>query len=240
MSVAAGTKIFGMKVKADPKYILGGLLAVLAMVAWFSLHGSNGEEEAAQSSTAARVNEPAASTPVPFVRERGRGARRNLIQSGDRGALRIKAVDASDGRIDPTLRLDLLARLQTVEAPGPARSLFEAGESPAEVAAMKAIQSPIVRVNQRQPLGPPRPPPPAAKPQVNIPLKYYGFVNPANKREQARGLFMSGDNVLVAKEGDELEGRYLVVALNASSARMEDTQMRAGQILPVTPEANEQ
>jgi hypothetical protein len=40
----------------------------------------------------------------------------------------------------------------------------------------------------------------------------------------------------VAKEGEALEGRFLVVELKAESARVEDTQLRQGQILPVMPE----
>jgi hypothetical protein len=176
---------------------------------------------------------------VPLVREKGRTQRRGL-PSADRGVLRIRAVDASDGRIDPTLRMDLLARLQTLDPPGPGRSLFEIGAaSPAAESAK--IAGPIVPVKNPEPVASSQPvnaaPPP---PTINIPLRYYGFVNPANKQEAARGLFMDGDDVLVAKEGDQLKGKYLVVALNPNHARLEDMSARQGQILPVAPEASEQ
>jgi hypothetical protein len=79
------------------------------------------------------------------------------------------------------------------------------------------------------------PPPP---PPFSIPLKYYGFVRPTGHAlDGSRGFFLDGDNILVGGEGDVLEKRFLIVALTANSARLEDTQAKQGQDLPVTPEA---
>jgi hypothetical protein len=50
-------------------------------------------------------------------------------------------------------------------------------------------------------------------------------------------LFLDGDNILMGGEGDVLEKRYLIVALTPNSARLEDTQMKQGQDVPVTPAA---
>ena len=72
---------------------------------------------------------------------------------------------------------------------------------------------------------------------VHIPFKYYGFAKPALNGGANRGFFMEGDNILVAGEGDVLEQRYLVVALTPNTAKVEDTQLKQGQDLPVTPEA---
>ena len=75
-----------------------------------------------------------------------------------------------------------------------------------------------------------------------IPLKYYGFEKPAQSVVNPnvastvgnnRGFFLDGDNVLVASEGEVLKQRYLVVELTPNSARLEDTQMKQGQTLPV-------
>ena len=74
-------------------------------------------------------------------------------------------------------------------------------------------------------------------PQVNIPLKYYGYVRRGERAAGNRGFFLDGDNVLVASEGDVLKSHYLVVELTPTSARMEDTQMRQGQTLPVVQAA---
>jgi hypothetical protein len=157
-----------------------------------------------------------------------------------RDTLQIKQVDASDGRTDPTLRLDMLERLQAVAPAKPGRSLFEVAPSEPPATASAPINGPKIPVNT---------PPPAqqtvlaaapAAPAVNIPLRFYGFVNPAAKNEANRGLFTDGDNILVATEGQLLEGRYLVIELNQASARLEDVQMRQGQTLPVVPEAAQQ
>src|ERR1700759_1256664 len=78
---------------------------------------------------------------------------------------------------------------------------------------------------------------PPMGPVVNIPFKFYGYVKPATKGENNRGLFLDGDNILVASEGELLEHRYLVVELTPNNARMEDTSIKLGQTLPVVPEA---
>jgi hypothetical protein len=76
-------------------------------------------------------------------------------------------------------------------------------------------------------------------PQVNIPLKFYGFANPAAQGpgKGKQGLFLEGDNVVVASEGELVDHRYLVVELTPVTARLEDTQLKQGQTLPVVPEA---
>jgi hypothetical protein len=71
---------------------------------------------------------------------------------------------------------------------------------------------------------------------VNIPLKYYGFARPLGANN-SRGFFLDGDNVLVASEGETLKQRYLVVQLTPTTARVEDTQVKQGQTLPVMPAA---
>jgi hypothetical protein len=72
---------------------------------------------------------------------------------------------------------------------------------------------------------------------VNVPLKYYGYVKPQDGKEANRGLFLDGDIVLVAVEGQMIKGRYLVVELTPNRARIEDTQLRQSQDLPVIPVA---
>jgi len=75
---------------------------------------------------------------------------------------------------------------------------------------------------------------------VHIPFKYYGFARPSLQGDANRGFFMEGDNILVAAEGDVLEKRYLIVALTPNAAKVEDTQLKQGQDLAVTPEATAQ
>jgi hypothetical protein len=69
-------------------------------------------------------------------------------------------------------------------------------------------------------------------------LRYYGFVRPAEIGKTNAGLFLDGDNVLVASEGQVVKQRFLIVELTPTSARLEDTQLRQGQLIPVVPVAN--
>jgi hypothetical protein len=48
---------------------------------------------------------------------------------------------------------------------------------------------------------------------------------------------MEGENILMATEGDVLEGQFLVVALSPNKARVEDIRLKQGQDLPLIPEA---
>ncbi|MBV9266349.1 MAG: hypothetical protein JO061_09300 [Acidobacteriaceae bacterium] len=233
----AQTKIFGMKLGVDPKVVIGALVVVAALVFWYN---SRSDDETSPS-TAAR-QQVGGQAPLPAARTRARRTRRGEANNVNRGTLEITDVDVTDGRIDPTLRLDMLARLQAVPPAEPSRSLFEIGSSEdAKTAA--GLHGPTIPVN---PLPPPRPvtPQPGGSvpgpPVLNIPLRFYGFAHPAAKNEANRGLFMDGDNILVAVEGQMLEGKYLVVEMNQTSARLEDVQLRQGQTLPVVPEAMQQ
>lgn len=229
MSAAAQTKIFGVRIGVDPKILVGGLIVAAALLFWYN---SRGDE---QSAPAPAVHQQAAETSVPATRRRLSTVRRRAI-TNDRGTLRLRPVDPTRGDVDPTLRLDLLARLQSVQPAGSTRSLFEVGPAPQTVAASSQIHGPIITpgalpVPGAHGIGTP------AVATVEIPLKYYGFAKPMGTGESNRGFFMDGDNVLVGSEGEVLKNRYLVVALTPNSARLEDVQMKQGQTLQVVPEA---
>jgi hypothetical protein len=235
MSASTGTKIFGVRLGVDPKVLIGGLLLLAGIVFWFN---SRGDEVPSTPVSAPRGDiAPVAIAPMSA---RSKSVRRNRLAAPDRGILRIRPVDATRGDIDPTLRLDLLARLQSVRQAKAGRSLFEIGPASGDTAdgAMPAVPKtgPTIPVVSPQPSQAEQ----SQASQVNIPLKFYGFVRPAAKGQYNRGLFLDGDNILVASEGELINHRYLVRELNAANARLEDTQMKQGQTLPVVPEAIQQ
>lgn len=239
-AAAPGTKIFGIRVGIDPKILAGGLIALAVLIFWLNSRG-----EDAPASSAAGPQAYVAPTPgVYVVGSRSKAARRNRGVQNDRGTLRIRPVDATRGDIDPTLRLELLARLQSIDEAKPGRSLFEIGPDPVTAAAAAAQQAAMVSV-VRGPTIPITPQPAVAPvqptaPQANIPLKFYGFVRPAAKGQNNQGLFLEGDNIMVASEGELIDHRYLVRELTAVNARLEDTQIKLGQTLNVVPEAKQQ
>ena len=223
------TRIFGIRLGIDPKILVGAIVLVAVFLFWYN---SRADEEGSTASTVARPQPAAAPLAPPKSHI---GTLRRSTPSNERGTLRLRPVDATRGEIDPTLRLDLLTRLQSLDPPPGGRNLFDLGASPVQLAAnMPPIQGPKI---------PPKPLPPmpaavpAGPPPLNIPLKFYGFVKPTDNREAPRGFFMDGDDVLVATEGQLLEQRFRVVSLSAASARVEDVQLKQSQNLPVMPEA---
>jgi hypothetical protein len=222
------TRIFGIPVGVDPKILVGGIILLALILFWYN---SRGDEEGPSPSV---VRPQQVAAPVTVPRSHIATMRRST-QANDRGTLRLKPVDATRGDIDPTLRLDLLTRLQSLEAMTGGRNLFEVGASPAQVAA----NAPPIVGPRVVPATPPVLPAaiPSGPPPLQIPLKFYGFVKPADKRETPRGFFMDGDDVLVATEGQLLKQKYRVVSLSATGARVEDVQLKQGQTLPVEPEA---
>jgi hypothetical protein len=237
MSAATPTKIFGIRVGIDPKWLVGGLIVIAVLMFWFN---SRSEEhvggKASSGSAEGRIDATAPASVVPLA-SRTKEPRRASAATNERGVLRLKPVDARDGKVDPTLRLYLLKRLQSLEAVAAGRSLFETGPDPEQIASgQRPIPGPKIPVNV-PPMNAGQVGPGPVLPVVNIPLKFYGFVNPASKKETTRGLFLDGENILIAAEGDLLNRRYLVVQLSANSARLEDVEMKQGQTLPVVPEA---
>lgn len=227
MSTASQTKIFGIRVGINPKLIVVVLLAIAGLLFWYNSRSGEGEAGNTASPAPAAADTSVAETTAAPVR---RG-----VASRTRGTLAFRKVDPAGGNIDPTLRLDLLARLQRIELGSTGRNIFETGPSPAALQAARNLRGPVV---PPRPIAATRPVMTApARPMVSIPLKYYGFVKPANKTKPNRGFFLEGDNVLVASEGEMVLKRYLVVELTPNLAKMEDVQLKQGQTLPVVPEA---
>jgi len=137
------------------------------------------------------------------------------------------------GKVDPTLRLDLLAKVQNAEVTGPGRNVFQFGQPPLPPepkvvpkpppAATVAVAPP--------PTAPPGPPPPPP-----ITLRYYGFSSVAGSTTKT-AFFLDGDDILVAKEGETVKRRYRVVRIGATSVVMEDTESKRQQTLPLAEEA---
>jgi hypothetical protein len=139
-------------------------------------------------------------------------------------------------KVDPTLRRDLLAKLQAVESTGTGRNLFQFGQAPPKElpkgpepkVPLKPLTAVVASTEPPKPTGPPPPPP--------INLKYYGYTSP-----RVGGLktafFLDGEDILVAKEGDTLKRRYRLVRIGVTSVVMEDTESKRQQTIPLAEEA---
>jgi hypothetical protein len=226
-----------MKLGAEPKKvaILGGLVVVAAVS--FYLNGS-AEETPVAPVRPAGSGVPAVAAPAatPAARPRPRNVRIPEFRPSLKGT---PGTPIDWSKADPSLREDLLAKLQTVSLAGSGRNLFEFSAAPPPVAPPppasakpdpKIIPGPIggpspdaVASN----LPPPEPPKPIAPP---IPLKFYGYIS-APKGGQRRGFFLDGEEIVVAGEGDVIKRRYKVVQIRLSGVEMEDTQFSQRQTL---------
>jgi hypothetical protein len=149
-----------------------------------------------------------------------------------------RAKDIDPSTIDPTLHLDLLAKLQSVGPDAGSRSLFEIGAAPAPV--QTAGPEPAKIAIARPFYGPQQPPPPVVPPEPKappIPLKFYGFVN-KSKAGDKRAFFLDGEDIVIAAEGDTIKKRYKIVRIGVNSAVVEDTQFKSNnqQTLPLEAE----
>ncbi len=146
-------------------------------------------------------------------------------------------------KIDPTLRLDLLAKLQTVTIEGGQRSLFDFSNAP-EAAPPPKPTTPDPKIipgtkDYGRIYGPlPKPDEasttPVKAPPPQIPLKFYGFSD--SKPGVKRAFFLEGaEDIFVAGEGELIKRRYKVVKIGLNSAVVEDTEHQHQQTLPLEP-----
>lgn len=228
------TKIFGLKIGIDPKIIIGGLLA-LAVVLF--LLSNRADDQPANTSMAAASSAPAAANGALGVRKRVRG-RRDRVAAANRDAFRIQTVDPSQGDINPTLRLDMLAKVQNTPAAAPGRSLFEIAAAPGPTdQQIQKLNPGRIMPRSITPASGPQAPVVAAEPPLEIPLKYYGYAKGISRTSKRRGLFLQGDNVVVASEGDLVDHKFLIVSLTPTQAQIEDTTQKRGKPVQVLPEA---
>jgi hypothetical protein len=145
--------------------------------------------------------------------------------------------------IDPTLRVETLAKLTSVTIQGGGRPLFEFGTAPPPPP-VKAPNPGKIIPGQPGAVKPPpvviapKPPGPvtAVKPTAPpIPLKFYGFT--AARAGTKRAFFLEGEDVYVANEGEIVKKRYKVVRVNLNSVVMEDTEYKQQQTLPLTEQS---
>jgi len=144
--------------------------------------------------------------------------------------------------IDPSIRLDLLAKVQSVEPAQANRNIFQYG-APPPPPAQKPVELPknppkiAVNVPPPPPQAPPQTAPPPAPQAPAMTFKYYGF-----KVSKATGLreafLLDGDDILISGENQPIKGgRYRIIRISPSTITIEDTQFKANQTITLAEEA---
>jgi hypothetical protein len=156
-------------------------------------------------------------------------------------------VDVS--RVDPTIRLDLLAKAMRAPQAGSERDLFQISKTPPikETAKLKGPEPLVARIyGPRAPL-PPAPPPVARPVEVvplSIPFKYYAVssVHPDGKRTAyfiIPGNTPDADEIFMADEGQVIKGHFRIVQISVDKVMVEDTQEKRQQPLNIEREATQ-
>jgi hypothetical protein len=229
-----------MKLGADRKkiYVLGGLLVVGGYLFYSNVMSGPSSPEPARPTRSAPSASPAVTSTLQPQTAPSRPAPARTSEEFRPSMKPKRPEDRVDPMtIDPTLRLDLLAKVQAVNLEGGHRNLFQAGAPPA---APLPKEPAITVAKSRGPAGPmpapPPPPPPTAPPPPPINLKYYGYSS-AQSDNRKRAFFLDGDDILVAAEGETVKKRYRVVRIGINSVVMEDTQFKHEQTLQLAEEA---
>ena len=231
-----------MTTGAEPKKvaILGVLLVIAAVVLYFNLFSGDSQPRVTASVPArapvAATTAPTASAPRT---DRKRASRSTVTELKFRQGVEPGQEKPDPTTIDPTLRLDLLAKLQTVEPPAAMRNIFQYGPAPPPPS--KPVDLPKntakIPINQEppKPAGPPPPPPVPTAPQMTF--KYYGYkVSKADGRKEA--FLLDGEDIIIAGENDSMKrGRYKIVSIGVNSITIEDTQFKSNQTLLLVADA---
>ena len=234
-----------MKVGPEPRKL--AILVVLAVVAAYMLYTNVWSDSTQQSAAPSSSANPAPRVEAPS-REAARPAERQPARSRPstgragleefRPSLKLKPPEErlDPGSIDPTLRLDLLARLQAVQTEEGARSLFEFRAAPTlKTPEPKILPKTPGQINKETAES--KTQEPAAKPPLSpIPLKFYGYLN-QSRQGNKRAFFLDGDEIFVASEGEIIKRRYKVVRIGVNSVVVEDIENQRQQTLPLEEQA---
>jgi hypothetical protein len=220
-------------------YVLIALLAVAGYFVYANVLSGPSAVPAPSGGTSAEAAAPVgAPPPAPAQRTERAPASRNHSEEFHPVYLAKRVEDRPDPmKIDPTLRLELLAKVQQVGMAGGTRNLFQFSQEPPKEVAKLAGPEPVVPMHQFYGPRAPAPPAPAPGPPPPAPItvKFYGF-SQTTVNGKRMGYFMDGDEILLAGEGDTLERKYRVVRIGASSAVLEDLNAKREQSVPLTAE----
>jgi hypothetical protein len=234
-------------VGAQPKkvVVLGVLLAVAGVAIYMNVFAGDSENSQPAPQRPPVLADPVNKAPAPAAsrastRRGGRGSSTNVSGEIKPRQGWERPEDRPDpATIDPTLRLDLLAKVQNVEPEASMRNIFKYGVA-APPPSTKPIILPSVKpieVASRGPVTPPPPPPPPGPPPPPVPppitMKYYGYQ--ISKADGSKIAFLlDGEDIIMATENQAVKrGRYKVVAIGLTSITIEDTQFKSNQTVRI-------
>lgn len=249
-----------MTLGAEPKKLIAlGALLLLGAYSFYSNVLSEPDLPAGARQAAKTAAPPAGGVPAapltPAAKETARRTEERKMVTGGQsvGSFRpvIKSANEKERpdpmKVDPTLRMELMTRLQNVTLQGGQRSLFEISNLPEPVTTAGGdIKIPVkderklLYARLAKAMGPepkPVPPTPTPKPPPPpIPLKFYGYSSP--KAGPKRAFFLEGEDIHVIQEGDLIKKRYRIVKIGLNSVVVEDVEHKHEQTMPLEAPPN--
>ncbi|MBS1859591.1 MAG: hypothetical protein JST11_29735 [Acidobacteria bacterium] len=244
-----------MKLGAEDKkkvIVLGGLLAIAGYLVYSNVLTDSvpsplpapspaAQRNAEAESAAAPAPSSSSSAPAPARRAGSRNAKNDEFHpvfrpKGNQGEAQMDPMS-----LDPTIHIELLARVQDAKMEGGQRNLFQFGAMPPpELKGPQPIVKPVqvARVyDYPRPFVPKPPEPKPVEPPPPPPtFKYYGL---ATRRinNQRTAFFLDGEDIILATEGMTVKGRWRLVRIGSESVMLEDAQTRKQQPLGISEEA---
>lgn len=221
---------------------LGGLLVVLIGVYFFNREPSGPTVTPTTSETVRASKLPSIARSGPVVPDASSGpkvATRSMRRSDDFRPS-IKLPEGTDvTKIDPTLRIDLLAKLQKVPLEGGARSVFDFGAPPPPPPppAVAPIKPEVIEAANKARREAEEAKKTIKPPPAPIPLKFYGYANRLTGPAR-QAFFLDGEDIEIKAENDVIRNRYKIIRIGINSAVVEDLQTHDQQTLPLVAELN--
>jgi hypothetical protein len=218
--------------------ILGSVLVLLAVVFYFNVLAPGDDAPVQQARTGQSAVSSARPEAVGGMVRPPEDTRRTQLRPGRGGGARpefkvgLKDKQPDPASVDPTLRLDLLAKVQAVRMAGGVRNLFQFGASPLPPKPEPKIT--LMGAGAPAPAATPMGPPPTPPPPP-IPLKFYGYAAPAPSGAK-RVFLLDGEDIIVATEGQLVKSRYKLVRVGINSIVLEDEQYKRQQTLQLEEE----
>jgi hypothetical protein len=232
--------IFPKQLGADRKKLawLGGLLVVLIGVYLWNREPSSPEAHTTSPLNVSPVTPAAGRATVPSSPAVPQRAH-NGVRSVEDFKPSLKPKEGVDiSKTDPSLRLDLLAKLKGVPLETGSRgSVFDWGKAPPPPPPAVATLHPGLMPATPKPAttsaaaDPSKPPP--APPAPPIPLKFYGY---SAKGGAKRAFFLDGEDIAVASENEVIKNRYKIIKIGVNSVVVEDMTTKNQQTLPMVEE----
>lgn len=232
-----------MKMGAEPKKL--AVLAACLALAGVAYYVSSDSAPTRAQTPRAVVVVPTAATAVEAVDTASKADRKRVPAQANMGEFK-PGIGPKRGEakrdpttIDPTLRLDLLAKVQNVQPAASMRNLFAFGSAQVIVKPLPLMPTGVSHIIPGHQLPPSRPivisdqaPRPAEPTMPPLTFKYYGYR--LSKSSGLRTAFLlDGEDIILAAESDTVKKRYRIVKIDAKSITIEDTQFKKSQTLPL-------